>query len=383
MYHTKIGPAARHQSGFVLITGVVVLLLVTMVALASMRITGMQERITANQRNKTVSLMAAEAGASLALKAFDSAVTPKWWDTLPSAVPALVTASGMSDSRGYWKLANTNELTQSKAMAQNVEILGYAMDDSGNALSETTIVFQIHGQLGLLSHETIKVSGSANITGNAHSNDDFTVSSNGSQNAIANGKVTAHDDVSFSGANVPSAAKQSNAALRDLSAEVGRVGDEKNYGRVFDNAVFSSCNNLGPDLKGEVFYCNGDLVLSGNTTNGTIFVKGNVESSGDLSRLTLVVDGSFTQKGAANWGVSSSTSVSIASTGNININGGGNFNMYGSLWADGDVVRNGGGQAVVRGAGIVSFGSQTWNGNLTYVGVGTGARMVTQWREVN
>lgn len=379
-----VRPAAcRSQAGFVLITGMVVLLMVTLVSLSSMRMTGMQERMTANQRHKTISLMAAEAGGSLAIQAHQKATTTPWWSALPATTPALLTAAGLDGHAGHWRLAHAERLTQSRALTQTVQVQGYAIDSAGNVLSESTIEFQIQGQAGILSDESIQVNGSASINGSAHSNGHFTVTSNGSQNAILNGKVTASGNVGFSGSNVPSTAKQSNAAQRDLASEIGRVSDATNFGRTLDSATFSACGTLPQDLQGATRYCLGSVDLPNNLHNGTLYVKGDVTSSGNLSQLNLVVDGSFTQQGGSTWGTGSQTAVNVAATGNITFSGGGNLNLYGSLWTDGNLVRNGGGQAVITGSGIVSWGSQTWNGNLTYVGPGVGASTVTQWRELN
>lgn len=57
----RLSPS-RRQQGMVLIVGLVMVLLLTIIGLAAIRGSGMQERMAFNTRDKTVALLAAEAG---------------------------------------------------------------------------------------------------------------------------------------------------------------------------------------------------------------------------------------------------------------------------------------------------------------------------------
>lgn len=64
----------RHQQGVALVVALVLLLVVTIIGLASMRGTSMQERISANMYDRSLAFQRAEA----ALRAAEEAITGEW-----------------------------------------------------------------------------------------------------------------------------------------------------------------------------------------------------------------------------------------------------------------------------------------------------------------
>lgn len=111
----------------------VLLLVVTITGASAMRVTSSQERSTAAQRLKMISLMAAEAGASKTAAAYTGAAG--WQNSLPQSVGG---AEQVGDGAGYWYLVSVSGAT--------AEVVGEARTGSTTlATSRIRIVLAYSG----------------------------------------------------------------------------------------------------------------------------------------------------------------------------------------------------------------------------------------------
>lgn len=119
---TQSFPVSRHcQSGIALITGLIFMVVLTLLALAAMRTTTLEERMSGNTRDRDMALQSAEAalrageqvvtGATLPAFATGTALTPRiasgtlstyWQSTHPWATQSVST----------WQPAGTNAAPQ-------------------------------------------------------------------------------------------------------------------------------------------------------------------------------------------------------------------------------------------------------------------------------
>lgn len=90
------------QRGATLLVGLVMLLLMTVIGLAAMRGSGMQELMASNMRDRNLAFQAAEAGLRAGEEKLDDAVLPDF-DTAPSdGHDGYVVAIDGSSNSGFW-----------------------------------------------------------------------------------------------------------------------------------------------------------------------------------------------------------------------------------------------------------------------------------------
>lgn len=94
MTHTK---QAGKQQGVALITGLIFMVILTLLAVAAMRTTTLEEKMAGNARNRDLAFQAAEAGLRSAQQALDSPVDPA---TGAGYFATPLAAGGTID---YWK----------------------------------------------------------------------------------------------------------------------------------------------------------------------------------------------------------------------------------------------------------------------------------------
>lgn len=103
-------PPSKHR-GVVLVLGLIFLAIASILTVSSMRTTSMQEKITSNQRNKTVALMSAEFGASRFLNWLVLQHAASGWPTTTAQQNAWQTATpAMPQTNAGTLTANTDEL---------------------------------------------------------------------------------------------------------------------------------------------------------------------------------------------------------------------------------------------------------------------------------
>lgn len=349
------------QTGFVLGVSLIVLLVATMIVITSMQGATMQERMSSNHNNKSISLMAAEQGANVFwdwLRTENNNNTLNWDDTSWRNSWPLPTSSGNS----FW----INPVSDIDWYNDRVEVTvnGASLSNEDDVLGLTRIrvVFMrpIQGspsgvnnafKVGLLAGGNIQINGNANLTGSAHANANFQVtggnsSLNNRSGVDENGlpftntsSVSAQASASISGRGVDSGAVISGAPSKTIPSAIEHIQANQN-----NPGVIPSCTIPNGNLNRAVYFCNGNATTSGNFSNGTILVTGNV-----------------THNGASQLGGSGELTVKIVAGGNITV--GGSNNTFGVFWADGNIVQNG---SSTLGGSIIAGGNITRNGVFNY-----------------
>jgi hypothetical protein len=378
-YLNRVEKYMNRQKGNVLLTTLLLISIAAGVTVTAMKGTLLQEKMVANQNNKANAFMAAESGAASFVKWLKDPSTTwgsnTWQDIIPSTA---IGAPNMGKKGYYW--INPNDVIWTSSQV-TLKVRGYTKsDNTSTANAKTTLQIiitkpssggsdQQNIGSGMMAGGNIKIKGNANINGHLISNGNISVT--GGNNSLVNGTVSAHGTASIkgvdanlvtSGAEVTSVPAITDAWLAQMSAA----------------AAVKSCNiNLTGDQGGKIYYCTGDASLSGNFSNATVVVTGDVKvtGSGELGGLS---------KSAT------AVTVAIAAKGNILFNGSGDH--YAVMWANGDYTHNGSG--TLRGSLIVG-GDITRNGLFTFeektevqnnqITTGeptTGTSSITKWQEI-
>lgn len=382
----------------------ILLVVISVIGIASMNTAIVQTRATTNQNNKRTALLAAEAGASEALEAFKSG-SGVWWSSLATtATPVSLSGSGVGNGR--WRLESASGLSVDRLARQTIPIIGIATDSAGTELARVKLELQVVAVAGAppggfakgLLGDRIGVSGVAKMQGSAHANTSFSVTASGNnspQNSNTAGTIStagAASSLDFTGRNVDTSRLQTGAASVDITVAVGRV--ETVYASVFANQTFSTCSIPAGDLGGYAYYCNNALNLSGNYSNGIIYSRQTIQTSGTLTGMRFVTLGDYVHQGAGNLGMpGTGNSVAVAAAGSVTVSGTGSpKDVHASLWGNGSITVNGSGQSTFYGGTVSVTGNVDFNGGLTYVqnddyaqqGFGTPTTEVRMlgWREV-
>jgi hypothetical protein len=378
-------------------TALILLVVVSVIGIAAMKTSGMQTRATTNQNNKRTALLAAEAGASVALEAFKNG-SGLWWSALPTTATA-VSLSGSGVGNGQWRLESTSGLSVDRLARQTLPIIGVATDPAGTELARVKLEVAVAATAGvppsgfaqgMLTDRDITVSGQAGMQGNAHTNGSFLVTGRGAQNQNSGGMVSSVGTIDYAGPRVNTAGLNDSAANVDVLSQVGTV--DAHYQSVFTNQTFSTCSIPTGDLGGAAYYCDGSISLSGAYTNGIIYVRGSVDSRATLTKMRVVTLQDFVHSGGGALGTGPGNTVAIAAAGNIVLQGGGSpMDVHGTFWTNGSLDRRGNGQSSVVGA-FVAFGNISFKGNLNYIqnndyaqqgfGAPTTEVRILGWREV-
>lgn len=141
-------PSRQQQSGVALAIGIILLAIASVIAVMSMRTTTMQERMASNQKNKTVSLMAAESGATQVMQRLTNAGI-KTLDEILGDFP-ITTAAAFKltdDSGGAWYLQTFNgqryeDVVINGFPRKRIEVVGISRE-TDNILGESIIRIDI------------------------------------------------------------------------------------------------------------------------------------------------------------------------------------------------------------------------------------------------
>lgn len=348
---------ASRQSGAVLIIGLILMLVASIVAMSSMRGSSLQENLTASVNNKAISHMAAEAGGAAfwdwlqnrAQSPSDWGQRDNWkdeWRNNP--IPTTAGAANNVGAYGYYWVDPTEVSWTDERVT--VRVRGQARTPDGSAeLAETVVLLRfdapigsgVHSAfgMGLFSDDLIDIRGNANFDGNVHSNGNVSVT--GGNNSLSRRtSVTASGNADVRGGDEGQVVGDAGVV------EVPSASDyiDANKGGA---GVINSCTIPSGDLGGAVYYCSGDLT-----------------TSGEFSNVTILVDGNVTHGGASQLGGEHGTTLTVAiiAKGDITVNG--RNTTYGVFWTDGELVQNG---SSVLGGSIVAKGRIRRNGVFNYV----------------
>ena len=356
----------RKQQGAALAVGIILLTVATLVTLAGLQGSNLQERMTSNQNAAAVSYMAAEHGASelarrLALGGgHEDGID--WEDQ--GEIEAFEGRIARQDGEAHFKV--DLDRTDFDYDAGKIEVFmdGFSRRPDDSVASVNTIRMVVLAPVpdgvdpaflrGLLSDQDIDINGASTFEGSVHANGNFTNSSSGSElvdrvdsegNTIES-VISASGDAVFGGGDAVS-----GAPTVDVPSAREWIEENKNEAHVrscFDlrqRIEQQESDGNGVDLGGETYYCEGSEEFQAmNMTNGTIMVDGDIEMNGSSSL-----------------GESDEITVAMISSGDIRFDG--QNDTYGSFWADGTVEQNG--SSLLVGS-IIANETIVRNGALNY-----------------
>jgi hypothetical protein len=377
------------EKGAALVISMILILVVTIATIASMGGSKMQERMTSNQNNKTISLMAAEAGASeflawIAAEEANGSIDwddPTWrnsWSTdpdfdLPDTEPESATTG---EHHGAYWISDVQWEDAGVGVPRDqvtVTITGLSLID-GQPEAETAIVLTalapvapVPGQpgqparlpeafyAGLLSGGNIQINGRSSFQGSVHANGNFENSSRSSsladRTAIdANGnpitiesRITAGGNNNFRGTTPATGRVLSRVPQITVPSASAYIQSARNR-----PGVIQSCQIPVGDGGGATYYCAGNVTLG----NGT------------YRNVTILAAGNVTNNGGSNLNATGELDIAIIASGNIEF--GGQSDAYGLFWTDGNATQNG--SSTLAGS-IVARGNIQRNGNFSYIQV--------------
>jgi hypothetical protein len=370
--------------GATLIVGLIFLAIISLVSIYSMRTSSIQEKITANQRNKTVSLMAAEFGANLIVSKVDSKeCTSTQFTSCVVSTPTKV--SNAQNYNAYWvtdATVNNGNPTVSNGIL-TFTVVGTARDSNGTeVLARSRIQFSIQPPVDAPPRvaETggnVQVSGRLTLGGSGHTNGNWEVSS-------GNNNVTGTLSAKSSTINVGGLEPEQ---YQPNMPEIDMPTVESLYPTQLSGA-FSACNfTSNENLNGAIRRCS-SVTFAGPVLNGTIVVNGNVTIRKDrnLLGITLIVNGNIDVDSNANNVIGSEANRStLAATGNIEASGN-VTNVYADLITNGNVIFTGFGNNSQIVGKVAARGNIQSTGGLKIVSAvpftPASPTSVTQWNEV-
>lgn len=281
---------SSNQKGGALVMGLILLTVATVATLASMRGGNIQERMTSNQHNKAISLMAAEAGLGVLWNRLDE----------ETSLPAAPSDVDLADSRGNptilsqnsraafwfdpngWEVINGNTL---RAIA-----VGVALDPSMNAnnpLAESRLRIEV------------SLSGSS---GGRSLFQDGVVGCEG-VNMVGSGQVDSFSS-QFGAYGQTVQDSEGNTIQNSLRTNV-------NVRTIYDQATFNLSGNA--PIYGNVIHPGDQLNMSGGTpVFGNVRVEGNVSANG-------TVHGTLTAGGNIVFGSASTQHGAVTAGGNVQV----------------------------------------------------------------
>lgn len=386
----------RQQSGVALAIGIILLAIASVVAVMSMRTTTTQERIASNQKNKTISLMAAESGATQIMQRLTNDLEGSVEEILEDFPTSPQSAYMLTDgSGGAWFISNQNYGTPASGTRKIlISVTGLSLENptSNLVLAESVIRIEIDDIATssgeeeaplpiLLAGGSIRVNGNLEIVGNGHANGFWNIT--GGKNTITGQLTSSSGSSGLKGSSIPVTSQITVPLVTEVYAQ-----------HLSPPGGFTTCN-ANNFTNGGTYYCSNNVTISKNLTGVTIVSQGNITVNSSVFNATVVSLGTMTIGQSAQLG-SETAPVKIGSVGSFGINGGGNINIWGDLLVNGALSRNGGGQSRITGS-VRSSGSMTWNGQLQVFGVSGGSggnpggdddtttyrRTIVEWRELN
>jgi Tfp pilus assembly protein PilX len=386
------GPAQRHparsgQSGAALIVGLVLLVIMMVSGIAAMRGTALNEKATSNQRNKTISLMAAETGINQFYQWFASATSSTFpvtaparnaWQTgqtypIPTTATGALNANVGSGSFGYFWVDPASVAWDTAAETVSMTVTGHALSaTTSGAIVSTSQIDVTMKRPGLALIPSMPAAPLAVVgdvsSFNAASSNNFSISS-GSGPAIATTSAASTSTITSAipgnRANNYTGVNTDGTACANPCVQTLGFGSTWGDASALESLIRSLTGNLtGSGMPTGVAFYSGNTTFSpsanslSNSTPVTI-VTGNVSFSGnpaDYTGLLIVLGGS----------------VSVSGGGNFNINGGlflANVNTSASPWTFGATTSG------VTGGGGMSI---TYNSNPGNIG---GGNPFQNWKE--
>jgi hypothetical protein len=354
----------QNQTGAVLIISLLLLLVASIVTVSSMRGSGMQERMVANQNQQSIALMSAETGASEfwrwisdSLVDWDNTSWRNSWQDEPS-LPSTSTGTPIVGGAGYYWIDPSTDITWLSDRAI-LSVNGAAISDSGDLLSQTRIQIELLRptpggvnpafMAGMLAGGNINIQGNASFTGSAHANGNFNVTGGNSSLNDRSGVDESGDPITMQStvsaqANASMSGASAGAVISDAPAMTIPSASDYIAANKDNAGVINSCTIPSGDLGGATYYCDGSA-----------------STSGSFSNVTILATGDITHNGSSQLGLNNSLTVQIIAAGNITVNG--SNDTYGVFWTDGNVTQRG---SSILGGSIVAGGNITRNGVFNY-----------------
>lgn len=355
----------KKQQGFVLIFTVILLFVAAMMGLYAMRSTVMQDKMTANINNKTITSNAAEDGAAAFLtwaktrfvnNGWPTSSTDKssWTSAIPSSNTGTLTAN--SGTNGYYWInptanivgcatANTNPCWDDTNKQVTVLITANLIKNSGSStsiLGESAYQIKIAAPGGLkipdmpapltlagnISSFSAATSNNFSVIGGSNKVSIATTNSTSNQTVIneltskdTNGNKKS-DNYSGSCSSTPCVSSSQNMGIWGNPTQLmNYINSIKNNSSV--NYINGSATNAQLDLSKPVNIISGNLTQSGNLSDytGIIIVLGATSSVINGGGNTKIVGGMY----FANV-ISANGGYSFGNVG-LTINGGGNMSI--------------------------------------------------------
>lgn len=277
-------PAHYRGKGAALVFTLLLLLIATLLGVAGMQVSRMDERIAANQRQQTDAFMAAETGTVEAIACL--ADNPGDWGDASGACASL---SGGGERYGLvWNIAGINydddvAVIRSRGTINHAgtwrEILVHVSRSSGGA----------NLPLGdaIASRQNLSVDGNLHLYGSIHANGN--IQADGSDNTIdgntnsgASTVSTSKDKIELDGAVGD---MQVNQPERDIPRPTEALAEMNTNSRNSPNQYFNDdcALTLEGDQGGKLIFCKGNVEIEGGPFwNVTIAAgDGNIEHSGE------------------------------------------------------------------------------------------------------
>ena len=380
--------AKGKQTGAALLVGLVLLVIMMIGGVAAMRTTSLNEKATSNQRNKTISMLAAETGVDQFYKWFAAASGSTYpistsarnaWQTDPT-YPVPSTNSGQlnanvrtatlgTDSLGYFWVDPASVTWNSSNLTVSLTVTGHALSSTSSgailATSKIEVTLKAPGLNLIPSMPAAPMAIAGQISSfDAASSNNFKVSSPttpaiatssaGSTgtitSAIPNNRVANYPGVNADGSSC------ANPCVQTVS-----------FGSTWGDA--SALQSLVTSLQAK------------GTAGGVQYYSGNVTFGGGAQELSnstpvTIVMGDVTFQGSP----SDYTGLLLVLGGSINVIGGGNFSINGGVFlADVNTSTSpwtfGAATAGVTGGGGMSI---TYNSNPGSI---AGGKPFQSWKE--
>jgi len=361
-----------NQKGVALISSLVILVVVLFFSISAMQSSRMNEGLSANYRNSTLALEAAEAGVSHVIKHMSTTYS---YSTTPDCAvdgPTLFSESDVDFSA----TGTPSRTYNARLSCDGDDFYAYGegfVFSGGDEVSRRNLKVEVEPARqeedprllsGILAGGNVEVNGKSTIVGNVHANGDVdlkqltdeTVGSITASGTVKSKDLETHDpDVACETAVC--------AASGVDSVEIPPVVVSEFIGDFYD----ASGNVIpGEDVYVELDVVGGecDLNISGDQSEVLYYCAGDLNLSGSFNNTTIVADGNIDHGGSSNLGEKSDgeqpVDTLIAATGNIIMNG--NDDSYAVFYANGSMTQNGNselfgsivvGQDVTRNGGIV------------------------------
>lgn len=357
---TALVHSRRRNSGAALIVSLVLLIIMMVGGIAAMRGTSLNEKATSNQRNKTISLMAAESGVQAFHQWFRTNVNSANWPTttatknawqtsIPSSASP-VSNSGIVGDFGYFWVDPAVVWGPTSSKTVSIKVTGHALSPTGSVLATTriNIEFQIPGLNLIPSMPIAPIGIAANITSfNPSNSNNFSVQG-GSGPAIATINA-ASDNVITTALNGPGAKPNTYTGTNPDGTPCTSACVESNLGSPWND--FSFLKSTIDSLTAKAV-TNPDQVqvFTGNTTFGSGGERLN-NSTAPLSPPVTVVIGNVEFKNGVDY---SGLVIIVGNT--VDITGGGGSIIRGGVMMINRTINADGSWSIASGAISISGG---------------------------